>query len=115
MSIATLYNKLTLRLRRHKYNTAYSSIDSTAQRTRTAHTAPQGAGIIPLMLIAAAGDCTAPCCHSRAHTETAPDGSSRMVCTCGQTATDYNQYLHVTACAWMTACGVRQLGLYTQK
>ena len=115
MSIATLYNKLTLRLHRRKNNINYDCIDSTAERTRTPHPAPQGAGIIPLMLIAAAGDCTAPCCNSHAHTETAPDGKSRMVCTCGQTATDYDPYLHVTACAWMTACGVRQLGLYTQK
>lgn len=115
MSIAKLYNKLTLHLRRHKYTTDYKTIDSTAQRTRTPHPAPQGAGIIPLMLIAAAGDCTAPCCHSHAHTETDPAGRSRMVCTCGQTATDYDQYLHVTACAWMTACGIKQIGLYTQR
>jgi hypothetical protein len=115
MSIATLYNKLTLRLHRRRHNANYQSINSTAQRERTPHTAPQGAGIIPLMLIAAAGDCTAPCCHSHAHTETAPDGKSRMVCTCGQTATEYDPYLHVTACAWLTACGVKQIGLYTQR
>ena len=115
MSIATLYNKLTLRLHRRRHNANYQSINSTAQRERTPHTAPQGAGIIPLMLIAAAGDCTAPCCHSHAHTETAPDGKSRMVCTCGQTATEYDPYLHVTACAWLTACGVKQIVLYTQR
>jgi hypothetical protein len=115
MSIATIYNKLTMRLHSRRHSANFQALDSTAQRTRTPHPAPQGAGIIPLMLIAAAGDCTAPCCHSHAHTETDPTGRSRMVCTCGQTATDYDQYLHVTACAWMTACGVKQLGLYTQK
>lgn len=115
MSIATIYNKLTMRLRGKHNSISYSYIDLPTQRTRTAHPAPQGAGIIPLMLIAAAGDCTAPCCHSHAHTETDPAGRSRMVCTCGQTTTDYDAYLHVTACAWMTACGIKQIGLYTQK
>lgn len=115
MSIATIYNKLTMKLRGRHNKINYSYIDMPTQRARTAHPAPQGAGIIPLMLIAAAGDCTAPCCHSRAHTETAPDGRSRMVCICGQTTTDYNAYLHITACEWMTICGVKQIGLYTQK
>ena len=58
MSIATLYNKLTLRLHRRRHSANYQSINSTAQREHQQHPAPQGAGIIPLMLIAAAGDCT---------------------------------------------------------